>query len=692
MFSQVLLMQVAIAAGVAVLATGLFLAPLSDQLDDQAMRRALAIAQTTAAQQQIAEDLQGSRQQRTAEWSTEIQERVLGEVSGSLSQFGFPVTTRLVEQLVRQLDAAADELERDANRLEQESEGALNKVASAFSALRGMVTPQHQQFSIAARDRAERLFKNSEAELYRFTATLLRDMVANFFADLRRALAAGESRLGKTVAEQSDLVEQWSSEAVPPHLRPAPNEIMLEGHEGFPAEFDRLVDIQFDDGIDGALREVVTGAWDRRHGSGGTKGQTLIDAQSSWQPSTLASHRAQFKLQIDPGALLDRAADWVQNRKEGEITKFARGSLNQWLAKDHAEAAGRASRFADAFELALASSAPLVSISPAAYELVHGAELPTPPPVINSIPIGKDHDAYRRIADALVARGLSPGDVEALFQPTVSRSAVEISSFLPSSVHPTVFGSLMSPILSDWQGRKTPQDRSQFWYCRRARQLRSFVPMSPPCQRAFIRGWLTANLLGHVDPLVGAWGNGPLRIWTPTGPRTFPENLLGREVRQHGAVMPALLESLPLALLTLANGTTGEFEAYVRVLELGMAADDVEWTGQVYREANPELAAWVLAGEVTAASASFDPAPSPREALAGAATGTQEERADVLLGSIREYLEGQQAVADQEVNRETSLTLGRSWEVSRMAIQAAEQLSTAIGAIKAEEQKVPIWG
>ncbi|MFI6877158.1 ATP-binding protein [Streptomyces sp. NPDC050400] len=60
-FAQVLLMQVAIAAGVAVLATGLFLAPLSDQLDDQAMRRALAIAQTTAAQPQIAADLRASR-------------------------------------------------------------------------------------------------------------------------------------------------------------------------------------------------------------------------------------------------------------------------------------------------------------------------------------------------------------------------------------------------------------------------------------------------------------------------------------------------------------------------------------------------------------------------------------------------------------------------------------------------------
>lgn len=60
-FSQILMMQLAIAAGVVVLATGLFLAPLSQQLDDQAMRRALAIAQTTAAMPQIAEDLENTR-------------------------------------------------------------------------------------------------------------------------------------------------------------------------------------------------------------------------------------------------------------------------------------------------------------------------------------------------------------------------------------------------------------------------------------------------------------------------------------------------------------------------------------------------------------------------------------------------------------------------------------------------------
>ncbi|MCX5229191.1 sensor histidine kinase [Streptomyces sp. NPDC006553] len=59
-FSQVLLMQLAIATGVTVLATGLFLAPLSAQLDDQAMRRALAIAGTTASPR-LAADLTSTR-------------------------------------------------------------------------------------------------------------------------------------------------------------------------------------------------------------------------------------------------------------------------------------------------------------------------------------------------------------------------------------------------------------------------------------------------------------------------------------------------------------------------------------------------------------------------------------------------------------------------------------------------------
>ncbi|WP_328472575.1 sensor histidine kinase [Streptomyces sp. NBC_00448] len=59
--AQVLRMQLAITVGVTALATGLFLAPLSHELDDQGMHRALAIAQTVAADPDVAEALVSSR-------------------------------------------------------------------------------------------------------------------------------------------------------------------------------------------------------------------------------------------------------------------------------------------------------------------------------------------------------------------------------------------------------------------------------------------------------------------------------------------------------------------------------------------------------------------------------------------------------------------------------------------------------
>ncbi|MBO8195738.1 sensor histidine kinase [Streptomyces oryzae] len=60
--SHVLAAQLALVVGVTALVSGLFLAPLSDQLDRQAMRRALAIAQTTAARPGLAAELTAAGQ------------------------------------------------------------------------------------------------------------------------------------------------------------------------------------------------------------------------------------------------------------------------------------------------------------------------------------------------------------------------------------------------------------------------------------------------------------------------------------------------------------------------------------------------------------------------------------------------------------------------------------------------------
>ncbi|MFE4055829.1 ATP-binding protein [Streptomyces sp. NPDC059096] len=56
-FAQVLAAQLALTTGVMTLATCLFLAPLGSELDDEAMHRALAIAQTTAADPDIAREV-----------------------------------------------------------------------------------------------------------------------------------------------------------------------------------------------------------------------------------------------------------------------------------------------------------------------------------------------------------------------------------------------------------------------------------------------------------------------------------------------------------------------------------------------------------------------------------------------------------------------------------------------------------
>lgn len=59
-FAQVLIAQLLITTGVLLLLTGLFLQPLRTQLDSQAEHEALAIAQTTAADPEIATGLLSS--------------------------------------------------------------------------------------------------------------------------------------------------------------------------------------------------------------------------------------------------------------------------------------------------------------------------------------------------------------------------------------------------------------------------------------------------------------------------------------------------------------------------------------------------------------------------------------------------------------------------------------------------------
>jgi hypothetical protein len=319
-----------------------------------------------------------------------------------------------------------------------------------------------------------------------------------------------------------------------------------------------------------------------------------------------------------------------------------------------------------------------VSINPAAHRLVHGEDPAPAISIVSDIPIGETHRAYDRIKESLIASGVPQDRASSLFNPSSPSSSVEISSFLSRYVHPIVFDSLTAPIQRDWQARASSKSRQEFWDFRRARPLRAFIPASRSRQLALVRGWFTAAVLGHVGVLEGTWSDNPLSIWTPRGPRRFPAHLLRAEVTEQRTVLPAVLEALPLALLTFGSGQPSELEAYLRLIELGTPSNGLH---AAVPTANGELERWVATGELPVPDPGFDSAPVPPKEYADTSSATPAERAAALVAALTTVAEQYATEAEQRITRETTLTVGPQWEICDLAAAAAAGLVAEIQAV-----------
>jgi Tubulin like len=659
---------------------------LEEKSDKKSPRDWLASFRSTfrARENDFVEAEREERLKRTAEWSTEVQRRLLETVASSIGRNGLPVTARLIELLQEDVQKAADELDRSSTMQREEAKTLLDKAEGVIQSLREkVITATHSAFGDAAKERAKGLYRRTEADLHAFTAGLLREVHSDLLPPLRKAVGQAEARL-RTLEEEDPEVQQWSARAVPPHLQPAPNDILLESHSEFPARLDDLLAVQFDavpeQAQSDAVRELISGGWPRSDDeSGGQPAQRLITGAGSWSPSAAGrgTRTGVFRISLDPPTVHAEARSWVRRRKEGEVTRVVGGSLEQWLDPGAPNATERAQRFADAIDRALAASAPLVSVNPTTFNFVHGEEMPRGKPAVGQIPLGPDHDAYARVVAALAAKGLNEGEIAGVVRqggPPVS--AVEISSFVGSAVHPVVFSSLVDPIQVDWKARRGPQDRAQFWQFARARPLPAFVPLAPWRLNALIRGWLTANLLGQVPRLEREWSAaGPLSVWTERGWLQFPKHLLGPEVRGHGLVLPALIESLPLALLELSGGEQEAIGAYLRLIKLGEPSGGPP---KAYEEANLELGDWVRSGRLPEPQPGFDEPPEPDAAVAGSATGSPEERGAAIVQAITPYRAAYEELRDMRITPETSMTAGRSWEIHDAAVTAASELTHVV--------------
>ncbi|HEX8645520.1 MAG TPA: tubulin-like doman-containing protein [Thermoleophilaceae bacterium] len=636
-------------------------------------------------------DEQADRTRSAEQWVENIQNRVQATVARYIGMHGLPVTIELLSLLQQQVSDAASELEHEASRFDAQETGLLNHAEQLFRAIgKRLITPQHDSFATATQERRDALQRRTESDLFSFTAELLRDLNAGFLPALRRAVESAHGTLVQGEAgEHRGLVEQWSGRVVPAHLRPAPNEVLLESIDDFPGELDRLLEAAFEidaarDAESSALTEIISGAWSAPDSRLDRTGQRLIERLSKWRPSVNLAREpgagagtASFAITLDPVRLYAAAESWVRERP-GPVAQHVSASLAEWLSIELPDAAARAAKFADAFDRALRNAAPLISINPDTYRLVHGGDVPSAHVTVSDLPIGADHPACARLEESLrAAHAEQP--FERVFNPGSSANEIEISSYVGSSVYPIVFDSLMAPIHRDWLSRSNASGRSHFWQFRRARTLAAFVPVAPWRRRALARGWLTATMLAQVPFLVGEWSTSPLSVWTPRGWERFPAHLLGDEVTENGAVFPALMESLPLALLSFASGQRGELLAYQRLIELGVPGGG---PGDEYQRANRELVQWVVNGTTVPAQTGFDAAPTPNESIAGAPANSPADRAELMVKTMREY-EGayDREVASLPVTLESTLTLGRGWELRDDIMRAASSLADAIGQI-----------
>lgn len=639
--------------------------------------------------------------QRSREWASGVQERLIRAVETEIAFGGLPLTIELLDRLAGQVTEAVKELQRADHEFREKEEGGFQKSAAAiFDNLKEKtIGSAHACFDQAATDRRKALSRRTEADLYAFAADLLGDVNDRCLAPLRQAVSTLLSSLTTDLAQAETRrhVDQWSTGPLGIHLRPTPNEELLDPPEEFPSLLaDRLVSTfevaAPEDAISLAVREIVSGVWASRDNPDEEAVQSQLFATlRTWSPARSeartegrSSSSAMFSSGLTALDLLDWATGWVQNRR-GPVSETVRQSLRDWLDPSEPSAAERAERFVGAFTRALKHGSPMVSVSSRALAAAHqveGRPALGQHPISSPIPLASNHRARERVEQALRDVGVDAGKLPDFFDPNYSGGEVEIVSFLSECVHPVVFDSIFTPISQDWVAKRgNAQLRREWWLHRRGRSLQYFTPAPPSVQAAMVRGWLTARALGYVPSDPREWEDRPLSIWSPQGRLSFP-SVQFSDPSDPRAVLPSLFEALPLAYVSLSGGDRSEIAAYERLAELGTRT---KMGPDALGALNEELQGWIRDGVLPAADPTFPAAATPDEGRAGPASGSPEERAKPILERLvltRTDIESN--VMTARITPQTSLTIDPRWELRDLYLKASDDLYQWVEAAASE--------
>jgi len=635
--------------------------------------------------EQQARDVQGADA-----WVRSIQPNVLEATALMLSRAGAPATAKILQMAISQLDnEVVPELLKDAESYRRHMNTLPQRVMAVFNQVHvdGLIGAENPLIDQGVKEGTDSYWYEAEAHLHDLAAGLIVDFVKNFLKPLKIAVDHARSGLetdSVSTPERTSPVDRWRQPYVPRDLEPAENEALLEPTASYPKEMAELVRRTAETADAGsgnarAVRDIVTGGTEDRSGR-----QQVVDVLATWSPSPKAlstesgALTARFSVRIRSKDLYRRAQNWVR-RPNTVLGDHITESLVRYLdpaGVDPAVHDKRLKRFADAFTQAMNTSQPFVKVDPGALLRFHGSRQIDHARVLTNVPFPVGHPA-REIVRGILLRepNMDEPAVERVFGDG-EEPRIEITSFLAHSVSPFVLGSVTDPIMSDLVQRRTEHDTGNFWTLRRARPLAQFVPLSPEVRLAIIRGWFTARALGYID--ADSHRTQAIKVWSKKGRHAFPFPVLGAPIFRKEESLPAVLESLPIALLEAAKRDEASLDAYRRLLELGTPDADGDAD---HCDLHPELADWVATG------IAGDGESGPN----GVVYVDRSARLDAIDDLFTRSLSFFQLVGDKPVNPESALRVPRSYELRHDLVRALTQLQGMVGRARAEREPSDVY-
>lgn len=625
--------------------------------------------------------------------------RLLRSISDSVARHGISVTRVLLRKLREDLArAASDQLPAAARADERQMDEIPSKASETFA--KGLGDRR-----AGANDDTVRAARSALGEALR--RYLLRPIRRQYAAEVCRAFAEevipaiDEGLRSSAELLQADInggraVDRTGLPyASFPRLRePAggaerigPTEVLLEPLERFEPE------------LDSAGRATVgpdlADQWDRRfvertvsrlpldHRDGEEDATGLLTIDRSWTPSNP-------KLRGDAGAspflpkyvgfrsVLDIAdeAERLLRDRETPVGRLVARTLSEYLTTESAtERSARERRFIDGFVEMMRLSAPLTSISDEVVAELHPQATPGRLNCIASaVPLTKDGDVFRRLREALTEAKLWDDQIEKACS-DADPQRIDVFQSLGVSLGIPAFPSITEPAWGRWIAvRQQPDIAKDFWRNKRARPLIESLPIARPRLERLAAGWYAGLLLGRVQHADGPGQSGRrIQVFDVKieGWAAAPHPLLSRTARD-AAVLPALLESLPIALAEC--GVTKNLEplrAYRELIDLGE---------NLHFESGP-LSEWIAKGALARSL------PEPPEDLAGSTSDAPSARRDRMLKA----LDGEAALIEAEVERVAhhSPPKDRVWEAS-ITWELHEVLRDAIADVRRAVHEVTV--